>query len=251
MTGLAMTMDVVADPNGGAYFIGYDGKSNAAGDYVTIARTDTAGTIKNTYQVSVGNIDNLSVGTLAATEPSGHSIDASDRRVIDAKLVGSDLFAVAEISPIPGGPPQLHWFEFDVTKLATSGALVTQGDVVLPSSNPTWAGASTYNGSLAADANGDMILDFTASGPNLTPTDFYVIHDRTDGLSSASFWELATPTQYVTSSTSYSDGSQISRWGDYSSAIADPTHANGFLISNEYAVDAGHWGTANASVLIV
>jgi hypothetical protein len=60
--------------------------------------------------VSVGNIDNLSVGTLAATEPSGRDIDASDRRIIDAKLVGSDLFALAEIPrhSMSSAPSSLH-----------------------------------------------------------------------------------------------------------------------------------------------
>ena len=33
----------------------------------------------------------------------------------------------------------------------------------------------------------------------------------------------------------YSDGATISRWGDYSSAVVDPTHP-AFLVSNEYAL---------------
>jgi len=96
-----------------------------------------------------------------------------------------------------------------------------------------------------------MILNFTASGPNLKPADFYIIHKYSDSTSESAFWEMGTPTQYATSGDSYSDGSKLSRWGDYSSAIADPNHPNGFYISNEYAVDAGHWGTATAQVFIV
>ncbi len=61
-------------------------------------------------------------------------------------------------------------------------------------------------------------------------------------------WEIH---QYATSRESYSDGGEISRWGDYSSAVVDPTHPHAFLVSNEYAVNALHWGTKIADLWLV
>ena len=98
-TGLKLTMEAVSDPAGGCYLIGYDGMSNAEGEYVTVSHS---GSSAPPYQIPVGIIDDLSVTTLVATEIGGQLIDASDRRVIDAKLVGGELFAVAEVAP-PGG----------------------------------------------------------------------------------------------------------------------------------------------------
>ena len=99
-----------------------------------------------------------------------------------------------------------------------------------------------------------MIINFTASGLTQNPADYYAIHNA--GSTSGDFW--SSPVQYAASQMPYSDDVshippafvQISRWGDYSSAIADPKNPDAFLISNEVGVNAHHWGTANAWVLV-
>jgi hypothetical protein len=57
---------------------------------------------------------------------------------------------------------------------------------------------------------------------------------------------FSTPIAYQSStSTAYTQGSgNVARWGDYSSAIADPNNPSGFWISNEYATGASSWATA-------
>jgi len=92
MSSLKATMAVVTDPRAsGALFVGYDGDVVNGHDSVTIAHELPTGAIRTSY-VAVDApraVDSLSVTTLTATEPSGQKIDASDRRVIDAKLDGS------------------------------------------------------------------------------------------------------------------------------------------------------------------
>jgi hypothetical protein len=63
---------------------------------------------------------------------------------------------------------------------------------------------------------------------------------------------FTNPVFFKASTTSYQDsaGDAVSRWGDYSSAAADPNHPNGFLISNEYANGAHSWATAVAQIIV-
>jgi hypothetical protein len=255
LTPIYETLDVAGSPGKGAFFVGYDGYSENGYEYVTIGYYDesTAQLTSPFPTVYVGKIDNLEVTTLVATEPNGDLLDASDRRINDVKVIGNDLFAVTEVVPpnLPNSLPNVHWFDFDISN-PTDPVLKAQGDVP---GTLIGAGVTTFNGSIIGDARGDLLLNFTATGPSLPPGDFFAIHRSTDSTDPTNFWE--EPIQYASSPTSYSDGGKISRWGDYSSAVVDPTHPHTFLISNEYAVrvlsdedavDASRWGTSIADV---
>jgi hypothetical protein len=249
-TPIRETLDVAGNPGKGAFFVGYDGYSeNGVDEYVTIGYYDDGKELQRTTfsSVPVGNIDNLKVKTLVAVEPNGDLLDASDRRINDVKVIGNDLFAVTEVVPpdSPNNLPNVHWFDFDISN-PRDPFLKAEGD--LPGTL-IGAGVTTFNGSIIGDARGDLLLNFTATGPSLPPGDFFAIHrstDSTDPTEPTKFWEK--PIQYASSSKSYSDGGKISRWGDYSSAVVDPTQPHAFLISNEYAFDESHWGTSIADV---
>jgi hypothetical protein len=250
-TPIKETLDVAGNPGKGVFFVGYDGYSKKGiGECVTIGYYDEESQRTTFSSVPVGNIDNLKVKTLVAIEPNGDLLDASDRRINDVKVIGNDLFAVTEVVPnSPNSLPNVHWFDFDISN-PTDPVLKAQGDV--PGSVfGEGAAVTTFNGSIAGDSTGNLVLNFTATGllPDgspLFPGDFFAVHRSTDGTDSANFWEK--PIQYAFSQTSYSDGGTISRWGDYSSAVVDPTHPHAFLISNEYAFDESHWGTSIADV---
>jgi len=240
-TPIKETLDVAGYHEKGAFFVGYDGYSQAGDEFVTIGYYNDSTAQTTIKKVNVGDIDNLSVDPLVAAQLNGHLLDANDRRITDVKVIGNDLFAVTEVVPpnSPNSVPNVHWFDFDVTN-PSKPILKAQGD--LPGTLvEAGAGVTTFNGSITGDSK-YLVLNFTATGPSLNPNDYFAV--STDAGQS---WEIH---QYATSQTSYSDGSKISRWGDYSSAVVDPTHDHAFLISNEYAVDASHWGTKIADFIL-
>ena len=92
-----------------------------------------------------------------------------------------------------------------------------------------------------------MLINFNASSPNLMPGDYFVVHRATDpaGVFSA-------PLLYQASTSTYQDPAHdaVRRWGDYSSAVADPNNGNGFWISSEYANGSNSWATDVAQVIV-
>jgi hypothetical protein len=76
------------------------------------------------------------------------------------------------------------------------------------------------------------------------------------GAGTASTPSFATPIDYHDSVAAYIDPAHdaIGRWGDYSTATADPAHANGFYISNEFdngkVLHYSSWGTSVDHILI-
>src|SRR5262249_40148881 len=152
----------------------------------------------------------------------------SDWRVESAVVAGGHLYAVFEVAPSAGSPAAVHWVDVNVSNPANP-VLAAQGNILGSSIS---AGAATFNGSIAVDANGDVMINFNAGGPNLMPGDYFAVHRATDpaGL-------LGAPPLYQASASTYQDPGHdvVSRWGDYSTAIADPNNANGFWISSEYA----------------
>ena len=134
--------------------------------------------------------------------------------------------------PVGASAPDVHWFKLDVSNPA-SPQIVAQGD--LSGSLLGNANIALFNPSIAVDGNGDVLINFTASGPNMDPSDYYVVQGAKD-------LAFGAPTLYQ-ASTSYfqqtpgATGAQ--RWGTYSSAVADPNNPNGFWISNEYVTTTG------------
>ena len=252
-TTFKQTLDVAADigsaigdDGSGAFFVGYDGQSeggNEGNEYVTIAYYDEDTANTTVWKINVNNIDNTSLNPLVATEPEGYALDAGDRRITDAKVIDGHLFAVTEVaSGTPENPNvHVHWFEFAIGQDGTP-SLYQQGDILGTDILPTGSGVSTLNGSITGDSD-YLVLNFTATGPELYPSAYYAVSN--DGGVS---W---TVNQYASSDGPYSDGSDVSRWGDYSSAVVDPTQEHALVISNEYGIDtSSHWGTVIAYLVL-
>ena len=146
------------------------------------------------------------------------------------------------MKPVGSSVPLVHWFKIDVSN-PSAPSLVAQGDV---SGAAIGTGVATFNPSIAVDAAGDVLINFTASGPNMYPADYYVFQGGSDPTSS-----FSAPVLYQASTGFFNsgDGSSVQSWGLNSSATVDPNNPNSFWISNEYVAN-GWWQTAVARIAI-
>ncbi|MDI9850252.1 hypothetical protein QM467_19660, partial [Rhodoblastus sp. 17X3] len=142
------------------------------------------------------------------------------------------VYGVSEVMPSAGAPAQIEWFKLDVTDPANPQ--IVMGGVISGAS--IGAGVAVFTPSIAVDQNGDVLINFSASGPNMYPSDYYTVLGA--GLSA-----FSAPTLYQASDTFFDSGSASGstnmRWGTYSTAVADPNNPNGFWISNEYVTKTG------------
>jgi hypothetical protein len=247
------TMTVVANqvssPNQGIFAVtaGNNGKTYYACDYSTggqiVLALQTYDTATSTFgpvtTISLGNIDQ---GGSYTAQQLGTTLllDAGDKRVQNLVYSNGFLYGVAEEKPIGSSVPLVHWFKMDVSN-PNSPTLVAQGDI---SGASLGTNVATFNGSIAVSAAGDVIINFTASGPNLYPSDYYVLQSATDPVGS-----FSAPILYQASSGFFNsgNGSTTQRWGAYSTAIADLSNPHAFWISNEYVAN-NWWQTSVAQV---
>ena len=141
------------------------------------------------------------------------------------------------MKPPGASVPDIHWFKIDVSNL-NSPALVAQGDIT---GAAIGTNVATLNGSIAADAAGDVIINFTASGPNMFPADYYVLQKAGGSFSAPVLYQASTG--FFDSG----NGTSIQPWGVNSSATVDPNDPRAFWISNEYVAN-GWWQTAVAKI---
>ncbi len=166
-------------------------------------------------------------------------LDGGDTRITSTALANGHLYAVFEVTPSSSEVAAVHWVDIDVND-PTKPVLTDQGDISLP-------GEATFNPSIAVDGNGDLLINFTGASGSLMPTDYYTVR-------SAGSHHFTQPVAYQQSQASYeahvAENPNIARWGDYSSAVADPSASNAFWISNEYVIGPHNWGTVTAHVVV-
>src|SRR6266851_1081236 len=231
---------VVAGNNGKTYYA----SSYSNGSQIVVAlqiydvATSTFGPIST---IGLGKIDQ---GGSYTAQQLGTSLllDATDKRVQNLAYAGGFLWGVTEEKPIGSSVPLVHWFKIDVSN-PNSPTLVAQGDI---SGASLGTNVATFNGSIAVDSAGDVVINFTASGPNMYPSDYYVYQGATGASGSFSASVL-----YQTSSSFFNsgNGSSVQSWGTNSTVIPDPNKPNTFWLSNEYVAN-GWWQTAVAQVEI-
>jgi hypothetical protein len=231
---------VAAGNNGKIY---YAGDSSSGGQIAVALQTydATTNTFGPTSAISLGNIDQ---GGNYTAQQLGTSLllEAGDRRIASLVYANGFLYAVAEMRPIGSSVPLVHWFKVDVSN-PNAPSLVAQGDI---SGATIGSNVATFNPSIAVDASGDVIINFTASGPNMYPGDYYVFQGGSDPIGS-----FSAPILYQASTGFFNsgDGSSVQRWGVNSTAIVDPNNPNSFWISNEY-VASGWWQTSVAQIAV-
>jgi hypothetical protein len=192
----------------------------------------------------------------AATQKGSiYMLDAGDGRVTSAVYDAAHnvLYAVFEAAGSSNSPTD-ELLQYNLTTGAAPD-IIKLNDL-LPVSGAT-SGAGAFNASLAVDSQGDLLVNFNVSGPNMYAADYYAVWKGADSTAPTAF-NTSALYDYQNSVGAYVDPRKdlIGRWGDYSSAIANPGAQNGFYISNEYDNGTikllGHnyssWGTVIASV---
>lgn len=213
--------------------------------------------------VSLGTIDYGNGNYSANQYGTNYKLDAGDGRITSAAYdtVNQKLWVVYEGQPSSTNPtPSVEWAELDMSKFNTTGGttaptVLHTGNLnsLLPSTGGT-AGAATFNGSVAVDANGDVLFNFNVSGSHMFPADYFTYSKGADA--STATPTFTTPVDYHDSAAAYIDPNHdaVGRWGDYSTAVADAAHANGFYISNEFdngrVLHYSSWGTAVDHILV-
>ena len=221
------TYYVAANPNGGQTvltFQTYNSTSNSFNSTTTIALGDSdQGAGPNDYTV--------------AQKGTSLLLNAYDSRVASLAYSNGFVYGVSEIEPSGSSVPEIEWFKINVSN-PNAPTLAAQGQIT---GAAIGSGVGVFNPSLAVDAAGDVLVNFTASGASIYPTDYYAYEDA-----GGSSFSAAAPYQ---SSTSYfnSGASGAQRWGTYSTAIVDPNNPSSFWISNEY-VASNWWQTVAAQV---
>ncbi len=228
---------------------GNNGKTYYASDYssgsqvlVTLQTYDAAtNTFGSASTLSLGNIDQ---GGAYTAQQLGTSLllNAGDKRTRNLAYANGFLYGVTEIKPIGSSVPAVHWFKIDVSN-PNAPIVVAEGDIT---GAAIGTNVATFNGSIAVDAAGDVIINFTASGPNMYPGDYYVYQRGSDPPGS-----FSAPALYQASTGFFNsgNGASVQPWGNYSSAALDPNNPNSFWISNEYVAN-NWWQTSVAKVAI-
>jgi len=222
---------------GGDYFVGYTGNA------LSILFNSNGSNTFTSSSISLGSIDVGSGVYTASQLGSSVLLDAGDSAVANAVYANGDLFAVFEVVPPGSTQPAVHWVKID----ASSDSVVAQGNITGPS------GAAAFNPSIAVDANGDVLVNYTVSSSSMYPAAYASVMPA----GSSSF---LAGVQYGSSNApetaTFGVTNNVIRWGDYSSAVADPTAANGFVVSNEDVPSArtrfnnAPWGTVTADITL-
>ncbi len=245
-------MSNVSGGNGVTYYASsYSNGSQTILNYQTYT---ASGGFSATHTLQLGNSDQGSGGADYVAQQAGTNLtlDAGDGHIQSLAYSNGFLYGVSETLPVGASAPVVHWFKLNVTN-AASPQLVSQGD--LSGATLGDPNISIFNPSIAVDGSGDVLINFTASGPNTNPSDYYVVQ----GANSLAF---SAPVLYQASTNYFQQSAGATgaqRWGSHSSAIADPNNPNSFWISNEYVTNVGvtipsglnaWWATAVAQVSI-
>jgi hypothetical protein len=87
------------------------------------------------------------------------------------------------------------------------------------------------------DSNGNAVVVFDVSSVSVYPSIYYVGMTASGGIENKTAYVLALGVSY------YTDGNPTARWGDFQSAMLDPTDATQIWITGQYAAATNTWGT--------
>ena len=130
---------------------------------------------------------------------------------------------------------KVHWLVLD----ATTGAVVQEG-LIGDATHDYW------QPSIAANANGDVVIGFNKSGLDLNISSVAAVGHTVGG-----FLSFADQVLLKTSAVgNYTDGfgASTSRWGDYSATMVDPNDSNVFWTIQELAFNSTNWGTQISAI---
>jgi hypothetical protein len=247
---------------GGTYY----GEYLVANTHNSLSIFESVGRVNSTpVTISLGNID-FGNGIYSASQyGSRYKLDAGDGRITSAAYDSANqkLYVVFEGQPSSSkATPSVEWVQLDMhafnsTGGATAPTVLHAGNLnsLLPTTGAT-TGAATFNGSVAVDDHGDVLFNFNVSGSHMYAADYFTYWKGAGTATATTTPNFVAPIDYHDSFAAYVDPAHdlVGRWGDYSTTVVDPAHANGFYVSNEFdngkALGYSSWGTSVDHILV-
>lgn len=208
-----------------------------AGTYDQFFRTDISGggaanaTLSEPTFITVNEYTNPP----RALQPDGvHTISTIDSRIAShVYQVGSTLYAVNNTTV--DGRAALQWTLID----ETTNAVLEQGLLHDPNFD-------YFNGSIAANQFGDLVVGFTRSGTgaggNLSA--FAAVGHTTAGVTT--FADPFLLKAGLVGDYNYVNG----RWGDFTTTAVDPSNPYSFWTFQQYADGTNSWATQITQILV-
>ncbi len=186
---------------------------------------------------TVINVASTSFSPLAKQPDGTTQIDTLDDRFSGNVLqVGNVLYMAHVISA--AGRSAIRWTKIN----EATNAVLQEGTI----SDPNF---DFYFPSIAANANGHVVIGFNRSG--IGGTDFigsFAVVGTTDGLGTTTF---GAPVLLKAGQANYHRyGGNGERWGDYSSTEIDPSNPNIFWTFQEFAISNSLWGTQITQIIV-
>jgi hypothetical protein len=184
--------------------------------------------------------DNVPVGAplFTALQPDGTStLQANDARFsAKAYVVGGVMYAVH--NTLFNGRIAIRWYRLR----ASDGSLLESG--TLSDTN-----LDLFFPSIAANAQGTVIIAFNGSGLSTTVSSFAVAGVTVNGLTTFGGRVLLKAGVTSYHGDDETSGYPTSRWGDYSATSVDPADSTRFWTIQEFPSDPGVWATQITELL--
>jgi len=202
-------------------------------DTTQLHRANILGGGTNTATLS--NVVNITTASTNNNPPSADqpgpkaNIHTGDNRFqANVFEVGDSLWAVHNVTDPVTGNAAIRWYEID----ETSNTILQTGlisDLLLDFHRP----------SIAANAFGDVVIGFSASGESQFVSSYAVVGTTTNGITT-----FGQPTLLKEGVSDYQqlDGSGRNRWGDYSATVIDPNDPFTFWTFQEIVTSTDSWG---------
>jgi hypothetical protein len=169
----------------------------------------------------------------AAEQPAVGLLRTGDGHFASPVRIGGSIWAVHSVEG-PSGRAAIRWFEFDAASVD-----VRQSGVIEDASR------DYLYPSIAANALGQVVIGFSASGADLVPSAFAVL-----GETAAGHTRFGDPILVQPGTTSLS-GVGVLRFGDYSATVADPSDETLFWTFQEIGGAFGQGAVAIGALRVV
>jgi FlgD Ig-like domain len=226
----------------GTFLTAYSGITDGTDEYLQITEvTDplqtAGGPFFTVQQLDVGNIDNPSLVVPDASQfGSASPIETNDRRMLSAVWRNNNLYCSSNIRGAALAPDAnqcvARWWRLNTT----STTAVSQADAGNVTGEDIVAGTHTYYPCVMVDADGNMAVNFSASGTSLYAGAYYTTRLAGDPPGSTS-----VPKALAVGQDFYNRylGGTSNRWGGYNGIALSQPDENEFWIFNEYAGTRG------------
>ena len=238
----------------GTWLVMYDGMNNGVQEIVDVVRVTNPLAPQPTFKhfpINVGDIEDTLFYPVDFSSPQRQTvapINGGDRRITSVVWRDNSLYATTVIYPRTGPDSNqltTHWFRFDTSNHHTI-TLADQGSI---GGEELGFAAHTIWPAVNVDQHGNMVVGFTATGPNLYPGSYYAVRSPSDAPGTTRLAGTLAVGQDSYTPTGIAATSQ-NPWGRYTSVALDPTDGVTFWLYNSYALPrqstvaaSGRWGT--------